>query len=100
MAETNIIDETKARRLQVASLPPADSGRGVARLPEAVMTGLGLKDGDVVEIIGQRTTAARAIGLLLGLQEQLEDLRLEVALDAVAVVRDAGHDLLAIDADV
>ncbi|MDL2339787.1 MAG: CDC48 family AAA ATPase [Pseudomonadota bacterium] len=62
MAETDIIDETKARRLQVASLPPADSGRGVARLPEAVMTGLGLKDGDVVEIIGQRTTAARAIG--------------------------------------
>ncbi|MEO7564342.1 MAG: CDC48 family AAA ATPase [Sphingomicrobium sp.] len=61
MAETETIDETKARRLQVASLPPGDSGRGIARLPDAAMKALGLADGDVVEIIGQRTTAALAI---------------------------------------
>ena len=61
MSETETIDKTRAGRLQVASLPPADSGRALARLPESMMKSLGLKDGDVVEIIGKRSTAARAI---------------------------------------
>jgi transitional endoplasmic reticulum ATPase len=30
--------ETTMRRVQVANLPPADSGRGVARLPLKLMT--------------------------------------------------------------
>ncbi|WP_324805741.1 CDC48 family AAA ATPase [Sphingomonas sp. LY29] len=54
--------ETMVRRVQVSNLPPADSGRGVARLPVKLMTELGLAEGDVIEIIGKRSTAARAIG--------------------------------------
>ena len=61
MAETDTIERVKSRRIQVASLPPADSGRGLARLPEKVMDELDLTDGDVIEIVGKRTTAARAI---------------------------------------
>jgi transitional endoplasmic reticulum ATPase len=59
MAETDTIDRAKSRKVQVASLPPA--GRGLARLPEALMEALGLSEGDVIEITGKRTTAARAI---------------------------------------
>src|SRR3954465_3060487 len=61
MAETDTIDRAKSRKVQVASLPPADSGRGFARLPDKLMDDLGLKEGDVIEIVGKRTTAARAI---------------------------------------
>src|SRR6185369_11109265 len=53
--------DTLARRVQVANLPPADSGRGVARLPIKLMNELGLSEGDVIEIIGKRSTADRAI---------------------------------------
>src|ERR1043165_3981428 len=53
--------DTLARKIQVANLPPADSGRGVARLPIKLMSELGLNEGDVIEIIGNRSTAARAI---------------------------------------
>ena len=53
--------DTLARRLQVANLPPADSGRGIARVPKSIMDALGLKDGDAIEIVGKRSTAARAI---------------------------------------
>ncbi|HST37193.1 MAG TPA: CDC48 family AAA ATPase [Allosphingosinicella sp.] len=55
-------DERKPRRLQVATMRPEDSGRGIARLPRAVMTELGLGEGDVIELAGKRTTAARAVG--------------------------------------
>src|SRR6478752_5099016 len=61
MAETDTIDRAKTRKVQVASLPPGDSGRGFARLPEALMQELGIIEGDVIEIIGKRSTAARAI---------------------------------------
>src|SRR5215213_4151637 len=61
MAETDTIDRVTSRKVQVASLPPADSGRGFARLPEPLMDDLGLTEGDVIEIVGKRTTAARAI---------------------------------------
>jgi transitional endoplasmic reticulum ATPase len=53
--------DTLVRRVQVANLPPADSGRGVARLPLKLMEELELKEGDVIEIVGKRSTAARAI---------------------------------------
>ncbi|MEN3972395.1 CDC48 family AAA ATPase [Sphingomicrobium sp. XHP0235] len=59
MAEADT--KTKSNRVQVASLPPADSGRGLARLPVSVMEALGLKDGDVIAITGKRMTPARAI---------------------------------------
>jgi len=61
MAETDTIDRVTSRKVQVASLPPADSGRGFARLPDSLMDELGLSEGDVIEIVGKRTTAARAI---------------------------------------
>src|SRR5437763_10951511 len=61
MAEAATIDRVKSRKVQVASLPPADSGRGFARLPDRIMDELGLNEGDVIEIAGKRSTAARAI---------------------------------------
>ncbi|MCJ8158945.1 CDC48 family AAA ATPase [Sphingomonas sp. LaA6.9] len=54
-------EETQGRRLQVANARPEDSGRGLARLSHASMQALGLAEGDVVEIIGKRSTAARAV---------------------------------------
>src|SRR5690349_11841596 len=61
MPEADTIERTRARRVQVASSPPADSGRGFARLPDRLMDDLGLNEGDVIEIVGKRSTAARAI---------------------------------------
>ncbi|MBA2466117.1 MAG: CDC48 family AAA ATPase [Sphingomonas sp.] len=61
MAETDTIERTTSRKVQVANLPPADSGRGLARLPARLMTELGLKDGDVIEILGKRSTPAIAL---------------------------------------
>src|SRR5947209_12016465 len=61
MAEAAIVDRVKSRKVQVASLPPADSGRGFARLPDKLMDELSLAEGDVIEIVGTRSTAARAI---------------------------------------
>jgi len=61
MADTDALDRITSRKVQVASLPPADSGRGFARLPDTLMDALGLNEGDVIEIVGKRTTAARAI---------------------------------------
>src|SRR5207237_3773010 len=61
MAETATTDRVKSRTVQLASLPPADSGRGFARLPDSLMDALGLGEGDVIEIVGKRSPAARAI---------------------------------------
>jgi len=61
MPEADTIDRVKSRKVQVASLPPADSGRGFARLPDKLMDELSLDEGDVIEIVGKRSTAARAI---------------------------------------
>jgi transitional endoplasmic reticulum ATPase len=55
-------DEEKVPgRLQVANMRPDDSGRGVARVPRSTMTALGLSEGDVIELTGKRSTAARAL---------------------------------------
>src|SRR6476660_1814078 len=61
MPEADTLDRVKTRKVQVASLPPADSGRGFARLSDKLMDELSLAEGDVIEIIGKRSTAARAI---------------------------------------
>jgi transitional endoplasmic reticulum ATPase len=50
-----------AVRLQVAGSRPDDSGRGIARLPPETMSQLGVVAGDVVEIFGQKHTAAIAV---------------------------------------
>jgi transitional endoplasmic reticulum ATPase len=54
-------DDRNPRRLQVANARPDDSGRGLARLSRATLNALGLKEGDVVEIVGKRSTPARAV---------------------------------------
>src|SRR5919107_1394852 len=53
--------ENQTRRVQVANARPEDSGRGLARIPRTIMTGLGLQEGDVVELTGKRATPARAV---------------------------------------
>ena len=68
--------EQPMRKLQVANARPEDAGRGLARLPRTVMTSLGLLEGDVIEIVGKRTTPARAV-LSYAEDEGLEILRLD-----------------------
>jgi transitional endoplasmic reticulum ATPase len=51
----------KSAKLQVANARPEDSGRGLARLSREFMALHGLQQGDVIEIAGKRTTAARAV---------------------------------------
>jgi len=54
-------EEKTEKKLQVANMRPDDSGRGLARLPRALMRSLGLKEGDVIELVGKRSTPARAV---------------------------------------
>jgi transitional endoplasmic reticulum ATPase len=54
-------EEKEPNRLQVANMRPDDSGRGLARLPRSMMNALGLAEGDVVELVGKRSTPARAV---------------------------------------
>ena len=48
-------------RIQVANARPEDAGRGIARLGQPIMARLGITEGDPVEIIGKRHTAALAV---------------------------------------
>ena len=48
-------------RLQVAGAKPQDVGRGTARLPSDALHSLGLREGDVVEVIGKRSTGIIAL---------------------------------------
>jgi transitional endoplasmic reticulum ATPase len=72
MADT----EEQIQRVQVANARPEDSGRGLARIPRALMTALGLQEGDVVEITGKRATPARAV-LPYPEDEGIEIIRLD-----------------------
>ena len=68
--------KTEASKLQVANARPEESGRGIARMPRAVLATLGLAEGDIVEITGKRTTASRAVGPYTE-DEGLDVLRLD-----------------------
>ena len=59
-------------RLQVAAARQEESGQGIARMPRSAFQALGITEGDVIEIIGKRTTAAIAV------QAYDEDQSLEV----------------------
>ncbi len=61
MADTDTLERTTTVKVQVANLPPADGGRGFARLSVSLMKSLGLNEGDVIEIVGKRTTTARIL---------------------------------------
>ena len=54
-------EEKQPTRLQVATMRPEDSGRGLARLPRRLMAQLALAEGDVIEVAGKRATPARAV---------------------------------------
>lgn len=54
-------EEVRTRKLQVANARPEDSGRGVAHVPRALLGALGITEGDVIEIVGKRSTPARAV---------------------------------------
>ncbi|CAN5207564.1 CDC48 family AAA ATPase [soil metagenome] len=68
--------ETSGTRLQVANARPEDAGRGLARIPRAIMAAMTLAEGDIVEITGKRVTAARAVFPYTE-DEGLEILRLD-----------------------
>ena len=53
--------KAKAQKLQVANAKPEDSGRGLARMSREFMAANGILQGDVIEIVGKRSTAARAV---------------------------------------
>jgi len=53
--------DQEPRRIQVANSRPEDSGRGFAHVPRALMAQLGLAEGDTIEIVGKKTTPARAV---------------------------------------
>jgi len=55
-------DTGKTIRLQVARASERDVGKGVARLGPEAFDALGIRQGDLIEIIGQSTTAAIALG--------------------------------------
>jgi transitional endoplasmic reticulum ATPase len=55
-------EDKQPTRLQVATMRPEDSGRGLARLPRRLMAALELAEGDVIEVTGKRGTPARAVG--------------------------------------
>ncbi len=62
MADSEItLPKTSALKLQVANSRPEESGHGLARLPRESFARLGISEGDVIEIVGKRTTPARAI---------------------------------------
>ena len=69
-------EERSTKKLQVANMRPDDSGRGLARLPQAMMRALGLKEGDVIELAGKRATPARAV-LSYPEDEGLDIIRLD-----------------------
>ncbi|HYW14606.1 MAG TPA: AAA family ATPase, partial [Allosphingosinicella sp.] len=69
-------EEKQPTRLQVATMRPEDSGRGLARLPRRLMAQLELAEGDVIEITGKRATPARAVGPYSE-DEGLEIIRLD-----------------------
>jgi transitional endoplasmic reticulum ATPase len=80
-----MIAEAEIKKLQVANAKAEDSGRGLARLSREFMAANGLSQGDVIEIIGKRSTAARAVEPYIE-DEGLEIIRLDGLLRANADV--------------
>ena len=51
---------------KVAEALPKDVGRGLARLDPADMASMGIEPGDVIRLIGERETAAKAMSAFPG----------------------------------
>ena len=90
MADAPAIIDEKTVKLQVAAARQEESGQGIARLPKSAMARLGITEGDVLEIAGKRTTAARAI-LAYAEDEGLEVIRLDGLQRANAEVGSGDH---------
>ncbi len=67
---------TTSVKLQVAAARQEESGNGFARLPRSAFSALGVTEGDVIEIEGKRTTAAR-VQAAYAEDEGLEVIRLD-----------------------
>ncbi len=76
MADATASVEERTARLQVAAARQEESGHGIARLPRAALSELGAMEGDPIEIVGKRTTVARAV-LAYPEDEGLEVVRLD-----------------------
>ncbi|MEO1969386.1 MAG: CDC48 family AAA ATPase [Sphingomonadaceae bacterium] len=61
MADAQSALEEKTVRLQVAAARQEESGQGIARLPRTAFQTLGITEGDVVELVGKRSTPALAM---------------------------------------
>lgn len=61
MADAESAVEERQARLQVAAARQEESGQGIARMPRTAFQALGITEGDVVEIVGKRSTAAIAM---------------------------------------
>ncbi len=55
------MSDDSAIQLQVANTRPQDAGASVARLTATAMAKIGVKEGDLVELVGKRHTAAIAM---------------------------------------
>ena len=90
MAEAPATIDEKTVKLQVAAARQEESGHGIARLPKSAMAMLGITEGDVIEIVGKRTTPARAV-LPYPEDEGLEVIRLDGLQRANAEVGSGDH---------
>ncbi|WP_375290070.1 CDC48 family AAA ATPase [Qipengyuania sp.] len=61
MADADAAIADKTVRLQVAAARQEESGQGIARLPRTALQALGVTEGDILEIVGKRSTVAVAM---------------------------------------
>ncbi|HEX2095094.1 MAG TPA: CDC48 family AAA ATPase [Longimicrobiaceae bacterium] len=54
-------NERRGARLQVAGSKPQDVGKGVARIGQGALQALGLREGDIIEVVGKRSSPAIAL---------------------------------------
>ncbi|QWW70801.1 CDC48 family AAA ATPase [Rhizobium sp. WYJ-E13] len=55
------VSDDQILTLQVANMRPQDAGTSIARLSSAAMGKLGIREGDLIELVGKRHTAAVAM---------------------------------------
>ena len=91
-AEAPTVDEGSVR-LQVAPARQEESGQGIARIPRSALGTLGLAEGDMVEIIGKRATAALAVHAYPE-DEALDVVRLDGLQRANAQIGSGEHVIL------
>ncbi|MFM6933794.1 MAG: CDC48 family AAA ATPase [Novosphingobium sp.] len=77
-------------KLQVAAARQEESGHGIARVPKSTLARLGVTEGDVIEIVGKRSTPARVL-LAYPEDEGLEVIRLDGLQRANADVGSGDH---------